>query len=325
MCIAICTHNRAVLLQRTLESLAQLTLPEIAVEALVVANACTDGTVALVKEAEAWLPMPLRVVEEMEPGLAAARNRALVEARGDIVIFLDDDVEVGPDWLIEHLRPYIEHNADLVGGQVDLCWGEVDPPDWLGPTALALLSACEHGPAAQRTQREGDIIGCNFSMRRSVPQAIGGFRGGLGRQGSQLLGAEETDFIRRALREGFTAWFNPAASIRHWVAAPRIEKDYLLRVAEGLGRSLVYIKEPWNARQVLRQVAGRPVMIARHLVGETVARLRGNTVEAFDHRLQRCLHVGGLLGTLTRVRGRSPVSPLPPVRNRAAGRATILR
>src|SRR5215213_8586848 len=98
--ILIPTHNRRDVLVRTIESLRQLRVPPgVEVELVVVANACTDDTVAMVNCEAASMRIPISCVVEPEPGLSIARNRCIAQARHEILAFLDDDVWVEPGWL----------------------------------------------------------------------------------------------------------------------------------------------------------------------------------------------------------------------------------
>ncbi|MEO2022181.1 MAG: glycosyltransferase, partial [Pirellulaceae bacterium] len=88
--VAICTWNRADLLNQTLTRLQQLVIPEdLQWEIVVVNNACTDQTPEIVARHQEHLP--LRMVMEPEPGLSCARNRAVQAARGRWIIWTDDD------------------------------------------------------------------------------------------------------------------------------------------------------------------------------------------------------------------------------------------
>jgi len=97
--VALCTHNHADRLVRTLADLAQLKTPQAPWEFLVIDNGCRDGTVELLNRhtwPDGW---QVRVVREEKLGLSNARNRAIAEARGEYVIFMDDDETADPDWL----------------------------------------------------------------------------------------------------------------------------------------------------------------------------------------------------------------------------------
>jgi glycosyltransferase involved in cell wall biosynthesis len=84
--VAICTYNRAGLLVRALESVVKQSLPDIALEVLVVDNGSTDETRDVVASLQAK-NSALRYVVEQEPGIAHARNRAMAEARGEYLAF----------------------------------------------------------------------------------------------------------------------------------------------------------------------------------------------------------------------------------------------
>src|SRR5262245_48553854 len=121
--VCICTYNRSESLQRTLESLAaQPNANSSATELLIVDNNCTDDTCQIVEAFR--LSLPVRRAIEDRQGLAHARNRAVTESRGDILLFTDDDVRFGPCWLAAYedaIRRFPD--ADYFGGRVLPDWG----------------------------------------------------------------------------------------------------------------------------------------------------------------------------------------------------------
>ena len=97
--IIICTRDHAESLRATLEALGRVFVPERwTVEVLVVDNGSTDPTPAVVREAR-LSTMTVRYVLESRPGQSRARNAGLAVARGDIILFTDDDVRPARDWL----------------------------------------------------------------------------------------------------------------------------------------------------------------------------------------------------------------------------------
>ncbi|HUY91629.1 MAG TPA: glycosyltransferase family A protein, partial [Pirellulales bacterium] len=102
--VVICTHNREILLAKTLASLDAATRPAgCTVEILVVANACTDATAVQLDAGSKAEPgerhLPLRWVAESLPGKSYALNRAIPLLEGDLVAFVDDDHRVDPGYL----------------------------------------------------------------------------------------------------------------------------------------------------------------------------------------------------------------------------------
>src|SRR5215467_13006973 len=100
--VCICTYNRSKSLRRTLESLVeQNDLDFGALEILIIDNNCTDDTSDVVDAFQKKLP--IRRITESCQGLSHARNRAVVEFQGDVLLFTDDDVRLEPSWFAAYL------------------------------------------------------------------------------------------------------------------------------------------------------------------------------------------------------------------------------
>ena len=102
--IVIPTHNRRAAAARTLHALAHQCCSPAAFEVILVADGCTDDTAGLA--AVEW-PIPVRVLEQPHGGPASARNRGAAAAAGDLLIFLDDDIEVVPGFVSAHVAAHV--------------------------------------------------------------------------------------------------------------------------------------------------------------------------------------------------------------------------
>lgn len=175
--VVIPTFNRKDSLRRTLDGLARQTYPADAFEAVVVSDGSTDGTDALLADFAATSRYPLRPFTQANSGPARARNRGIDEARGEVVVFLDDDVEPAPEFLARHAS---HHNDD--GQTVVIAPMLPDPAlRWQEPVWIAWEHAMlEKQYTAWRT---GEWAGCgphhfysgNASVRREHLRAVGGF------------------------------------------------------------------------------------------------------------------------------------------------------
>ena len=127
--IAICTWNRARLLDQTLTRMRDLRVPSgVNWELVVVNNNCTDDTDAVIARHAKHLP--LRRLFESSPGKSFALNRAASEARGDFVVWTDDDVLVAPGWLAEYAAAMRRWpTASFFGGPSEP-WFDASPPPW---------------------------------------------------------------------------------------------------------------------------------------------------------------------------------------------------
>jgi glycosyltransferase involved in cell wall biosynthesis len=234
--IAICTYNRAEQLRLTLQSLARLRQsPDIAFEIVVVNNNSTDDTTSVLETATRTLGLNLRSSFEGRQGASYARNRALRESTSEIVCFLDDDVEVDPEWLQAVVLAFNDHQAALVGGRSYLIYPE-ERPSWLGPRLEIPLSLCDYGMARMVNPDVG-LFGLNFSVRRIPAVAVGGFSTDLGRFGKNLLSGEDTDLQRRIREAGGTVIYEPNAVVGHRVHLARLRRRWFINRAywEGVG------------------------------------------------------------------------------------------
>src|SRR2546422_431865 len=110
--IVIPTYNRLDRLKRVLAALEYQTYAHAYFEVIVVSDGATDGTNEYLSTVET--PLNLATVIQPNKGVAAARNRGVERASGDIVLFLDDDVIPVPQLLAEHLHIHRSSDGEVV-------------------------------------------------------------------------------------------------------------------------------------------------------------------------------------------------------------------
>lgn len=224
--VAVCTRNRADDLARCLESLRQLDYPNL--EILVVDNAPSDHAARdLVQQAGAQV----RYVCEPRPGLDWARNRAILEGRGEIIAYTDDDVIVDPQWVRALVQVFAQ------SPEVMVVTGLVVPYELETPTQLLFelyggfgrgfkrqWFTADRGPhstvAAQYAWSGRFGTGANMAFRRSLFDQIGLFDPALD-VGTPSNGGGDIEMFFRVLCEGFTLVYEPNALVRH-----RHRRDY---------------------------------------------------------------------------------------------------
>jgi glycosyltransferase involved in cell wall biosynthesis len=215
--VAICTRNRAATLHRCLDSVLPLQ-PKYGFELLVIDNAPRDqATAELVKRFS-----PARYVLEQRPGLDFARNRAWMEATGDLIAYLDDDVIVDSGWLAGLQEAFAENpDAGAFTGLV--------MPLSLDTPAQVLFekgNGFRRGFDKKRFGRElpGNPLypcgagifgaGCNMAFRRDVLREIGGFDEALD-TGAPLAGGGDLDIFYRIIRAGYSLVYEPGYMVFH--------------------------------------------------------------------------------------------------------------
>lgn len=117
--IIIPTFNRLHFLQKTLQSLTRLTYLTDAYEVIVVDDGSKDGTSDFLEGAS--FPFHFRFFKHAENRFAsAARNTGIKCAQGEVIIFIDDDMEVVPDFLEEHMKCQKKHRNIAVVGNIQV-------------------------------------------------------------------------------------------------------------------------------------------------------------------------------------------------------------
>ena len=235
--VALCTHNHADRLERTLSDLAHLNPPPSPWEFLVIDNASTDTTPVLLAATD-WRPagMDVRIVREEKLGLSNARNRALQEAHGEYILFMDDDETPDPAWLTVYEAAMREHQPDALGGRIEVFFEDGERPAWLQDALLGFLGKLDHGEARWLSESATPIFGGNFAFRRSVFERIGSFDARLGRQGAANIGGEDTEIYRRLLEHECRVRWVPEAIILHRIQTPKLRRGYFLDLHFQQGR-----------------------------------------------------------------------------------------
>ncbi len=265
--IVIVTFNRADSLDRTLGSLHQLRYRNF--EVLVVDGPSTDHTRAVVAKHAPFV----RSFSHKLSNISISRNIGIAHARGDIVVFIDDDAIPEPDWLDNLLAAYADPQIAAVGGFIR---------DAAGFDYQSRYTVCDrYGDARQfRAPSEftlGDetflsLTGTNFSARREKLIAIGGF------DEEYIWFLDETDVNLRMHDRGWKFAVAPDAEIHHKyeagltraisnVAAHHVSaialEGVFLRDATISGASVCSISSPISPTMSARSGSGNAIWRAK--------------------------------------------------------------
>ncbi len=319
--IVIPTYNRAGELRETLASLAAIRTAE-PWELVVVDNNSTDDTPGVVREAAGSFPAPLAYVFEKVAGRCAAMNTGIGRARGDIIVTIDDDVRVEPDYLDQVGRSFDTLGCDYIGGRVLPLW-KGTRPSWLPDRRTrhwAVIALVDQGmePFEWTTTLP---IGANMAFRRRAFDIAGLWNNDIGRKAGTLLGQEVREWCIRGRAKGLRGFYAPASVVRHVIHADRLNKRYFRRwfYWRGISRAIMYQQHgldmenpqaPPRNFAAARHVAGVPQYLYRTALrsfGRMVRdRVRGDETAAFEHELLLCMFAG-----IARQRWKDRRKPLP--------------
>jgi glycosyltransferase involved in cell wall biosynthesis len=205
--VVVPTYNRCDSLRLTLDGLARQSYPADRFEVVVVSDGSTDGTEAMLADYARRTSYTLRPLTQQNAGPSRARNRAIREATGDIVVFIDDDVEPAPAFLATHAGHHVKDEKVVVIGPLS--------PDLARRAAEPSWIAWEHAMLQKQYDafRSGEWASAgpnhfysgNGSVRRRYLLDVGGFDESFTRQ-------EDVEMATRMQRDcGVHFVFDPDA------------------------------------------------------------------------------------------------------------------
>jgi len=231
--IVVPTYNRRARLERVLRGLDEQSVSPDVFEVVVIDDGSTDDTQPWL-EANRARPYAVTVVTQQNGGPSRARNRGVETARGELVLFIDDDVEPTPVLLAEHLKVHdAEPNVVVMGPLASLEHYAQPWVAWEQEKLEAQYAAMLRGDYAPTFRQ---FWTGNASVAREHVRAAGGFN-------TTYARAEDIELGRRLAERGLGFRFNPAArglhhaerSLESWVAMHRHYGKLEVEIFGGLG------------------------------------------------------------------------------------------
>lgn len=262
--LVIATRNSEGRIQGTLESLAiQLSSSgELSknIHVIIANNNSTDKTREILDSYTQKLP--LTVIDVGKDGKSAALNVAIKDyVDADVILFSDDDVIFEDGWL-NTLTKAIRENpqSDIFAGHIKGYWEKELPKeikDWRPP-----LGACY----AIHTDRDsgacdpGLVWGPNMAVRKRVFDSGIYFDEGIGPQSKKMYPmGQDTEFAKRAARNGFKCFFVSESVVGHVIEKERACERWMLQRARRLGYG-VYFSDIYEGQENIRLFMGAKIL-----------------------------------------------------------------
>lgn len=236
--IVISTYNNAASLERTLESVALQDADKSIWECVVVNNNSTDDTAERVAAfAKAHSDINLKLVDEPQQGLSYARNRGIVESKGQFVAFIDDDETINEGFVSAYIDLFRNYGAFVGSGALKVVY-ETTRPKWMSHyTEKMIANPLDLGSEIITVSSSITPTGGNMIFNREVFNLYGNFDTNLGRKGGELFGGEENDLFERVRELGERVYYTPYAIAYHHIADKKLTPEYFDKLSYGVGVS----------------------------------------------------------------------------------------
>ncbi len=280
--VIVPTKDRAEILRDCLRSLQSQVSNRIRFEVVVVDNGSVDHTKAVVESFDCTLN--IKYVYAAEPGLHVGRHAGSKVATSDILVFIDDDVQVGATWSEGLLESFSDKSVGLVGGNNYPDFkGSV--PRWLHERwntpnefgkSIGQLSVSDFGQGIYEIDARF-IWGCNFAIRRSLLDSAKGFHpDGFPKELLKFRGDGESYVADHVGRSSFRVVFNSKVSVLHLVTPERMTREYFVRreYAQGVSDSYKDIRDASGLSGSFSMLLRRRVRIARAQIRRFSNRLK---------------------------------------------------
>jgi succinoglycan biosynthesis protein ExoM len=280
--VCICTYKRPELLRRALDALcSQETDGLFTFSVIVVDNDQAESGRAVVSDVGTGAPISLKYCVEPRQNIALARNRAVENATGDFVAFLDDDEYPIKEWLLRLFTACRDYDVDGALGPVKPYFGK-DAPDWVVKGDFYNRPAYHTGfVIGWRKGRTGNVLLKRHIFSPGDPPFRPEFRVG-----------EDQDFFRRMIDKGHVfIWCNEAVAYE-FIPPVRWKRTFMLRRA--LFRGATSLQHPtFGAKDVAKSLIAVPAYMAVLPLSLLLGQGRFMT-----YSIKLCDHLGRLLALL---------------------------
>lgn len=235
--VIICTHNpRQDYFQKALDALKVQALPKDQWELIIIDNASQKKIAEDIQLL--WHPNA-RVVLEEQLGLTQARLRGIVESKGDLLVYVDDDNVLNFDYLSQAIEIARKHpNLGVWSGQV-LPQFEIDPSEEILPfTSVLCIRTIKEEMWGNGRDTRNLPFGAGMCLRSNVAQAYAkelsscSERALLGRRGDLLTSSEDLDMALTCIGLGMGTGLFPSLCLTHLIGKKRLTRQYIIKLIE---------------------------------------------------------------------------------------------
>ncbi len=236
--VVICSYNRDQYIGLALKSLYEQQCDLNIFEVLVVDNNSTDNTESVCQAFIHDHPdLQIQYLTEKQQGSSFARNKGATIAKGEILVFMDDDAVAEQDFISNIYAFFKTHpEATGLGGRITPLYIPKEPK-WMSHFVSSLVGNFHYSDSRKEFGEGKYPLESNMAVKKKAFDEIGGFNTSLpGVKGKIRIGGEGKDFFYRLLHKGAKVFYDPSVKVQHVVETEKLTREYMYRVASGIGR-----------------------------------------------------------------------------------------
>lgn len=240
--ILFATCNRDTILKRALDSFTKLNCNGLDWEVIVIDNAVKASTKSLV---ESYKSLPIQYLKQATPGKNHALNTGLPKAKGELLVFTDDDIIADTNWIQELVKGSSNWpDFDLFGGKILPDYPSQKPDSRIDFNHAMISPAyvISNRDIPEGEIRVGLIWGPNMAVRKRVFDAGFSFNPNIGPNGKNYVMGSESEFLYRTAEAGYRGAYLPNAVVHHQIRPEQLTLTWLASRAFRQGKGSIAIK-----------------------------------------------------------------------------------
>jgi glycosyltransferase involved in cell wall biosynthesis len=237
--IVVCCFNSSKVISPTLRALLNQKLPtSLNIEIILIDNNCTDNTVQVAKKELVNTKIECRFFKEDKPGLINARKKGVEQAKFEILVFVDDDNILDPNYVNIVHRIFLEKpEVGAVGGMIEP-FPESAPPPWFTDYLGVYACGSQANYSGKVSKTRMMLVGAGIAFRTHILKSIFKLDKPLylvGRTGNIMLRGEDAELCMRCVLLGWELWYEESLKLQHYILTNRLNWNFLINVRRGGG------------------------------------------------------------------------------------------